>query len=182
MEGWRLDSSGSGQEPMAGSCEHSTLTIYGGEFLDQLSDYQLLLLNACSLAGHRKRSSANWGTSCCVVCGPPWHALASRGDCERVHWPSINWTNIGAWGAAPLMGRSTLTCCCSCSQEAGRGGADPPGFLIKRETGLLLRIQSTARIRKHFNIVLISRKWSFPWHLNFALLHVSACRCPAVWS
>jgi hypothetical protein len=42
---YELDSSGSGQRPVAGSCEHRIETsgsIKGGEFLDYLSDYQLL--------------------------------------------------------------------------------------------------------------------------------------------
>jgi hypothetical protein len=46
-----LDSSGSGQVPVAGSCEHcneSSDSIKGGEFLDQLTDCQ-----------HRK-DSAPW--------------------------------------------------------------------------------------------------------------------------
>jgi hypothetical protein len=37
-----LDSSGSGQGPVAGSCEHSnepSCTIKDGEFLDLLNDY-----------------------------------------------------------------------------------------------------------------------------------------------
>jgi hypothetical protein len=45
VRGCGLDSSGSGQRPMAGSCEHGyelTGSIKGGRFLDQLNNYQLL--------------------------------------------------------------------------------------------------------------------------------------------
>jgi hypothetical protein len=40
-----VDSSGSGEGPLADCCEHGNETsgsIKGGEFLDYLSDYQLL--------------------------------------------------------------------------------------------------------------------------------------------
>jgi hypothetical protein len=42
----------SGQEPVTGSCEHGnepSVSINGGEFLDYISDYQLL-----------KKDSASW--------------------------------------------------------------------------------------------------------------------------
>jgi hypothetical protein len=45
MVGCGLDSPGPGLGPVAGSCEHDNETsgsIKGGEFLDQLSDYQFL--------------------------------------------------------------------------------------------------------------------------------------------
>jgi len=39
-----VDSSGSGDGPVAGSCEHSngsSCSLTGGEFLEYLSDYQI---------------------------------------------------------------------------------------------------------------------------------------------
>jgi hypothetical protein len=49
--GWRcgLDSTGAGYGPVAGSCEYGNEpsgSIKGGEFLDWLSDYELLKMDS----------------------------------------------------------------------------------------------------------------------------------------
>jgi hypothetical protein len=70
----RLDSNGSGQDPVAGSCEHGSepsSSIKSRNFLTNLSDYQLL-----------KEDSAPWSSQCDVntwgLCNLEW--------CKKWSW------------------------------------------------------------------------------------------------